>query len=156
MRAEPGTYALILRNSSATRLHIGALGRIDPEPGYYIYVGSAFGPGGVRARVARHLRRTKACHWHIDYLSGLCSPIAVWYSHGGERLEHEWAQALCDMSAMSAVKGFGCTDCRCHSHLFQTPTTPDVARFSAAATGRIEVWSCPDAAEDASSHEHRN
>jgi len=49
--------------------------KLDLLPGYYIYIGSAFGPGGVRARMLRHLRADKPKHWHIDYLREFC------YSH---------------------------------------------------------------------------
>lgn len=154
MRAETGTYALILRSASRTRVDIGAWGRMYVEPGYYIYVGSAFGTGGVRARVLRHVRRAKTCHWHIDYLTESCTPVAVWHSHERERLEHDWARILCDMSGMSPIKGFGCSDCKCYTHLFQTSAAPDLVHFSAAAAGGIGLWMCPDAAEDAPSHEH--
>ncbi|NIP37734.1 MAG: GIY-YIG nuclease family protein, partial [Candidatus Dadabacteria bacterium] len=68
MNSESGTYTLIYRNRSKTRVQVGRLGKIYIQPGYYIYVGSAFGPGGVRARVSRHFRKTKRSHWHIDYL----------------------------------------------------------------------------------------
>ena len=53
----PGTYALILRASTAQTIQIGRLGDLVMQPGYYIYVGSAFGPGGLAARVGRHLRQ---------------------------------------------------------------------------------------------------
>lgn len=99
-------------------------------PGFYIYVGSAFGPGGVRARVLRHCRLAKAKHWHIDYLREFLSPMGACYSYDAMRLEHQWAQVLCDMSGMSSIRGFGCSDCQCHSHLFQTPSMPDPVLFS--------------------------
>ena len=48
----PGTYALVLRVSAPTTLAVGQLGDITFSPGYYVYIGSAHGPGGVKARVA--------------------------------------------------------------------------------------------------------
>jgi hypothetical protein len=33
-------------------------------PGTYVYAGSAFGPGGIRARLRRHFRRDKKLHWY--------------------------------------------------------------------------------------------
>ena len=63
-----GTYALILRSSSQQTITVGKLGKIKMRKGYYIYVGSAFGPGGVRARVKRHCHIRKPPHWHIDYI----------------------------------------------------------------------------------------
>ena len=38
-------------------------------PGCYVYAGSARGPGGIRARVRRHLRPDKTPHWHIDQVT---------------------------------------------------------------------------------------
>lgn len=38
------------------------------EPSVYFYIGSARGPGGVLARVARHLVKEKRVWWHIDKL----------------------------------------------------------------------------------------
>jgi len=129
MNPEPGAYALILRSRSTGKAQIGRWRQVDLELGYYIYVGSAFGPGGVQARVSRHCRLTKSNHWHIDYLREFASPVGAWYSHESNRLEHRWAQVLCEMSGMSSIRGFGCSDCKCHSHLFQTSTAPDLALF---------------------------
>lgn len=99
------------------------------EPGYYIYVGSAFGPGGVRSRVRRHFQKTKHHRWHIDYLREFTAPVAAWYSHNRERLEHRWARDLEQAAEMVGVAGFGCSDCRCRSHLFRTDAAPDLQRF---------------------------
>ena len=54
-----GTYALVLRSDVSAATEIGRWGRLTIRPGYYVYVGSALGPGGVRARVSRHCRETK-------------------------------------------------------------------------------------------------
>ena len=141
MTSEPGTYALILRSRLKTKAQIGRWRQIDVELGYYIYVGSAFGPGGVQARVSRHCRSRKPHHWHIDYLREFLSPVGAWYSHEMNRLEHRWAQVLCEMASMSSIRGFGCSDCKCYSHLFQTSSTPDLALFSNIAGGNVESWS---------------
>lgn len=55
MSSLPGTYALLLRLREQTPICVGAQGEIVFPQGYYVYVGSAFGPGGVRRRVAHHL-----------------------------------------------------------------------------------------------------
>lgn len=140
MKSNPGTYALILQNLAQAKVQIGHWRQIDLEPGYYLYVGSAFGPGGVQARVSRHCRRKKPNHWHIDYLREFVHPLGAWYSHETGRLEHRWAQILCDMSDMSSIEGFGCSDCKCHSHLFQSCTTPELALFTGMAGGKVESW----------------
>lgn len=140
MESEPGTYTLIFRSRSKARVKIGRWRQIDLEPGYYLYVGSAFGPGGVKARVSRHCRSTKPKHWHIDYLRDFLHPVGAWYSHDMNRLEHQWAQVLSGMSGMFPIRGFGCSDCKCFSHLFQTSTAPDLALFSSIAGAKVESW----------------
>ena len=81
MKPDPGTYALILQCDLNDRVQIGRLGEIELRPGYYIYVGSAFGPGGVKARVERHWRTDKRKHWHIDYLREHVTPVEAWISY---------------------------------------------------------------------------
>jgi Uri superfamily endonuclease len=89
VKSEPGTYALILQSYSTGKVQIGRLGQIEPVPGYYIYVGSAFGPDGVMARVSRHWRMDKPKHWHIDYLREFVTPLFAWVSYEPVRLEHQ-------------------------------------------------------------------
>ena len=62
----PGTYALVLCNSSAAALHIGALGTVDFSRGYYVYIGSAFGPGGLKGRFRHHAAPVKHPRWYVD------------------------------------------------------------------------------------------
>jgi Uri superfamily endonuclease len=131
VEAKPGTYVLVLRCPSRARIQIGRWREIDLKRGYYCYVGSAFGPGGVRARVHRHFRNAKALHWHIDYLGEFTKPVCAWYSHAPKRLEHRWAALLSDMPGLSAIPGFGCSDCSCDSHLFFSPRKPVLKNFSA-------------------------
>jgi Uri superfamily endonuclease len=70
---------------------MGSLGRLQLRPGYYVYVGSAFGPGGLRARIEHHARPAVRPHWHIDYLRRYTRLEAVWYC--GQRCEYECAAA---------------------------------------------------------------
>jgi Uri superfamily endonuclease len=141
METKPGTYALILQSSRKDEIQVGRWGQLTIEPGYYLYVGSAFGPGGVQARVMRHCKETKSRHWHIDYLSELVNPVGAWYSYGTRELEHQWALAISRMAGMQSVKGFGCSDCRCESHLFVTSAKPDFGNFSSIVGGDVETWS---------------
>lgn len=125
LKTEPGTYALIFRSESTESIQVGRQGQSTLQPGYYIYVGSAFGPGGVQARVSRHLRTDKRKHWHIDFLRDYVSPVEVWISYKAEHLEHEWAGFLFEMPGSIPVQGFGSSDCKCYSHLFFTLVAPD-------------------------------
>ena len=142
MKSEPGTYALILENRSEGQVQVGRWRPIDLERGNYVYIGSAFGPGGVRSRVLRHCRKDKPKHWHIDYLGEHLTPFAVWFSHDRTRLEHRWARALLVMDDMIPIEGFGCSDCNCYSHLFHTTVSPNLTEFSKLASGNVEFSRC--------------
>ena len=130
MQAQPGTYALILPSSSDRWIEIGKLGRSLIQPGYYVYAGSAFGPGGLKARIAHHARISQRPHWHIDYLR-LALPLnEVWYSYDSEQHEHQWADAFRRLKgATLPISGFGASDCRCTSHLLLFSTKPSVRRL---------------------------
>ena len=59
---DKGTYILLARVSQMKRLGIGSLGEFDIIPGFYAYVGSAFGSGGLRSRIGHHLESTVERH----------------------------------------------------------------------------------------------
>ena len=89
------------------------------QPGYYLYLGSALGPGGLRARIAHHQKPSFRPHWHIDYLRAHTRLERIWYSYGAQRREHLWAEAMQAAPGASApLRGFGASDCACESHLF--------------------------------------
>ena len=68
---QPGTYVLILRVFRPASVRVGRLGRFHFPAGWYAYVGSARGPGGLAARISRHLRSPKPSRWHVDHLRDL-------------------------------------------------------------------------------------
>lgn len=80
---EPGAYALTFRLDDPVTLPISSLKNPVLAAGTYVYAGSAFGPGGIRARVSRHLRIEKKAHWHIDHLSARAACIEVKTYPGG-------------------------------------------------------------------------
>ncbi len=94
IEARGGTYALVLSSRADGFVRIGQLGELRLQSGFYIYLGSALGPGGVRARLAHHLQPCTRPHWHIDYLRAHADLEEVWYCHDGLRLEHEWARHI--------------------------------------------------------------
>lgn len=138
MRSEPGTYLLILESGSSAEIQIGRWGALRVRPGFYSYVGSAFGPGGVRARVSRHLRRGKKNRWHIDHLREVAEPVSVRCSYAPFRLEHDWARAFGGTDGFSCIKGFGSSDCRCKGHLFFTSAKPEEELIRRAIGGAVE------------------
>ncbi|MGD8369177.1 MAG: GIY-YIG nuclease family protein [Desulfobacterales bacterium] len=121
-----GSYAIVLRVNRSTVLPVGRLGRFRFPPGYYVYVGSAQGPGGIGARLGRHLRAGKPLRWHIDYLREKAAVHGVWAATGPENREHGWAGILenADTASVPAA-GFGASDCRCTAHLFHFPHPPE-------------------------------
>ena len=121
-----GLYALQLRVLVRQRVVVGALGEVTLEPGDYVYVGSAYGPGGLRARVGRHLRGGAHRHWHIDYLRGVATVTAVRPWPGAARSEEcALADAFASLpGAMRLVPHFGSSDCGCAGHLVHTARWP--------------------------------
>ncbi len=114
-----GTYILVLELPSAARIRVGSLGIIDFDSGTYLYVGSAHGPGGLHARIMRHLRRRKRLFWHIDYFLRYAKILAVYIIESPKKLECRIARRLI-AEGVPFVSGFGSSDCRCKSHLFRT------------------------------------
>jgi Uri superfamily endonuclease len=121
---DKGVYILLIE-VSACSLKIGALGSVTFKQGFYAYVGSALGSGGLE-RVKRHIRtyRTKSAklHWHIDYLliSPFVTSLFVYCLKTSDRIECSIAGSLngCE------VTGFGSSDCDCRSHLFYFSMDP--------------------------------
>ncbi len=129
-----GTYVLALWLDAPQRIWIGRLGATHFPSGGFLYVGSAFGPGGVQARLARHWRRFasgKQAHWHVDHLREHAVWVGAWACDSGQRLECVWAAALLQLSdAKVIVPGFGASDCRCSAHLVHVPALPDENWFA--------------------------
>jgi Uri superfamily endonuclease len=119
LKPESGTYIIVLKVKTSQKIEIGKIGQFTFEKGYYFYIGSAHGPGGIRARIERHLRKDKASHWHIDYLSSAVPITAVIICYSKKKKECIWASKLISSSSLSTpVNGFGSSDCSCQSHLF--------------------------------------
>jgi Uri superfamily endonuclease len=112
-----GVYVLIISIGKDVCVSVGALGFVNFEKGYYTYVGSA--QNGLEKRVKRHLRRNKRKFWHIDYL--LDNPhtkvVETFYKENGKQEECRVAKEINKMG--TAIKGFGCSDCKCESHLIK-------------------------------------
>ncbi len=87
------------------------------SPGYYVYAGSARGPGGIRARLQRHFRREKKPHWHVDRLTLSAVRLCGFAIPGGS--ECDIVTRLGRLAGFShPLAGFGSSDCPvCASHL---------------------------------------
>jgi len=117
----PGVYALLLllRGPATVRVR-GRAWRL--ELGCYVYVGSARGPGGLRARIARHAASEKRVRWHVDQLtSGAAELACAVYAEAAAR-ECVLVPHLERLGFGHPVPGFGSSDCRnCRSHLLRCP-----------------------------------
>lgn len=126
-----GTYALLLHLSDDTSITIGRLGTFTFSRGWYVYVGSAFGPGGLAGRLSHHLRPAAKPHWHIDYLRRHAVVRECWLLADPHSFEHAWAERLLRLPGASvAVPRFGASDCRCPAHLVGCDARPDFSQFS--------------------------
>lgn len=125
-----GAYIVWLKPEKLTQIEVGKLGTMALQPGYYAYVGSAMGPGGVRARLQHHLRIAARPRWHIDYLRAACQVCRLWYVVTDAKVERQWAAALASLpGATVALSGFGASDHPGATHLFHFQAVPSLAAF---------------------------
>ena len=148
MNDRPGTYALVFFAPRGACVQVGRLGELRVCRGTFVYVGSAFGPGGLAARVRHHMCSRAAPRWHLDYLRDHLRPREVWFTHDVAHREHEWARVFRDLpSASEPLAGFGASDCRCPSHLFRFPSPPSAAllrrRLRRAIPGHAPMVTAP-------------
>ena len=110
-----GTYCILINLKTDQIIEIGRKGKISFDNGCYVYVGSAM--NSLEARIRRHLRKDKKMHWHVDYLLDNPSSqiIQVFFSDDGVKHECELATHIAGKG--TGIQGFGCSDCKCHSHL---------------------------------------
>ncbi len=142
-----GTGALTQCCPKPVKVKVGALGLISLDSGYYIYIGSAFGPGGLAARLRHHVAGRSRPRWHLDYLRPYLEPMSAWVSLSHRRAEHYWARALSELDpVVGVIWRFGCTDCRCPSHLFFATTDPSyshvrwaLGQFKDAPLRRVDL-----------------
>ncbi len=112
-----GSYCLIIRVSRDITLQIGKLGFFNFDKGFYVYVGSAL--NSLVGRLKRHLNDDKKLFWHVDYLLADSNVELVEIVFTVD--DSKWECALASEVGLVGVevKGFGCSDCKCSSHLFK-------------------------------------
>ena len=113
----PGAYLLVIELSAPCIITLPERPPITLPPGCYGYCGSAYGPGGIRARVGHHLRPKKPARWHIDQLTRTGSVVDFRLIPGGK--ECDILQQLNRQAGVGVpIPGFGSTDCAgCPAHL---------------------------------------
>ena len=120
---EKGTYILFLQADKDTKIDVGYLDVVSFKKGYYIYIGSALGPGGLESRLVRHLAKKKKAHWHIDYLTVNPNFESISYMEifSLEKIECTINDILQEEvlsgKQFSIIPNFGSSDCGCKSHL---------------------------------------
>jgi Uri superfamily endonuclease len=144
----PGSYALWLHLSQNQDLTVGRLGRFTFLAGDYLYLGSAHGPGGLRARLGRHLRGDGQSHWHIDSLRAAAQVRGFGYvvqcrdTACCVPTECIWSQNLAALPGVSTpVPDFGASDCTsgCAAHLVSLPTF-DPDQISLPGVDFLQTW----------------
>jgi len=114
-----GIYILEIQLKKDQKIKIGKLGIIDFKKGRYAYIGSA--QNNLKKRINRHLKPSnkKKMHWHIDYLlKNKNAKIINTYFKKASR-KHECLTAKKLLKKGTAINGFGCSDCKCVSHLIK-------------------------------------
>ncbi|KAA3612915.1 MAG: GIY-YIG nuclease family protein [Planctomycetota bacterium] len=123
----PGSYWLNFALQRRLKLKVGALGSREFLPGWYGYAGSARGPGGLRARLGRHLLGGHRCHWHVDFLRRVEIPAGAWWCQDPAVHEHLWMEAGLRLGGSHWIPGFGASDCACPSHFLYFEAEPSFA-----------------------------
>ena len=112
-----GIYVLVVQLDYGSDMRVGKLGALHFEKGLYAYVGSA--QIALEKRIARHLGKEKRVFWHIDYLLQSSSAKILKIFTKTAKKQEECTLAKQIAAKGKAVEGFGCSDCRCISHLIR-------------------------------------
>jgi len=131
-RKDKGIYVLIIRCDKEHSIKVGALGKVHFKPGYYSYIGSAM--NGLEERIKRHLSppSKKKRHWHIDYLLEKSEVVIVFYRVIDKKDECKVASLL--RKSGEEVLGFGCSDCKCKSHLIFSKRKKEIVEVLKSAS----------------------
>ncbi|MEM1565662.1 MAG: GIY-YIG nuclease family protein [Candidatus Bathyarchaeia archaeon] len=112
-----GIYVLTVLVGRDKTVKIGSLGQVRFKAGFYAYVGSA--QNNLEKRLKRHFGGvTRRRFWHIDYLltEDHVNAVKAFFKEASKPEECLTAQELAKFGF--PVDGFGCSDCKCRSHLF--------------------------------------
>lgn len=139
----PGTYVLVLRVENPCSVAVGKLGTATLAPGWVLYVGSAFGPGGLAARRGHHVRPAARPYWHIDYVRAALKLDEIWVCASPQCLEHRFAAILHTAPGSSIpLPRCGASDCRCAAHLFHFSTRPAPQLLADESPAALRVFTC--------------
>ncbi len=122
-----GIYCLIIDLKRDINITIGALGKIKFKKAKYAYIGSA--QNNLEKRINRHLSSHKKIRWHIDYVlaDAHARIVQVFYKKADKSAECKTAALLAKSEGI--IKGFGCSDCHCVSHLLKLESLESIKRL---------------------------
>jgi Uri superfamily endonuclease len=128
----PGTYVMVMTLKRSMSLRIGRLETFWLPAGYLLYVGSAFGGGGVRGRTRRHRQAIAPKMWNLDHVKAVARPVEIWWTHFEKKVECRWAMALADLEGYRCpAPGFGSNDCQtCPAHFYHRSDPPSAEAFT--------------------------
>ena len=109
-----GSYILLIKLKANKIIKIGKLGKLFFKKGFYVYIGSAM--KNLEKRLNRHLSNNKKYHWHIDYLLDESEILESYFKKNTIKEECKLANIF--KEKLEKIPGFGCSDCKCTSHLF--------------------------------------
>lgn len=109
-----GSYILLIKLSENKKIKVGKLTKLFFKKGFYVYIGSAM--NNLEKRISRHLRKNKKFHWHIDYLLQKADILEVYLKENTIKEECKLANIFSEK--LEKIPGFGCSDCKCKSHMF--------------------------------------
>jgi len=115
-----GSYLLIIKLDEGREVKTkGRVFRL--RPGYYVYVGSAM--NSLERRVARHFRKDKKLHWHIDFLLKDAELLRAYLIPSDKRLEEKLSLEVSKRG--EPVPGFGASDIKVGTNLYFFRGEPD-------------------------------
>lgn len=135
----PGAYVVAIAVAAPLAVRLGGGVSARLRPGRYLYCGSAYGPGGLPARLGRHFRKDKSIRWHVDQLTTAGEVRGAWAIPGGDECELVARLGFLPLP----IEGFGASDCaHCRSHLLRWPSrvSARAIRAALAAGGEPPVW----------------
>jgi Uri superfamily endonuclease len=134
-----GAYVVAVAIRTPVEVRCGRQAPVVLPRGRYLYCGSAYGPGGLRARLARHFRADKTVRWHIDQLTTRGDVLGAFAVPGGD--ECRLVRSLSFLPV--PMQGFGASDCAdCCSHLLRWPARVGHKTIMAALArgGGAPLW----------------
>ena len=132
-----GTYCILINLKDESAISIGKIGKTGFQKGYYAYVGSAL--NSLEGRIKRHISSDKKLYWHIDYFLAHKNTeiVEILYAIDNQKWECKLANNIA--IGCVGVNKFGCSDCKCDSHLFYSTNHDDLKKTCLNAFKKLKL-----------------